>query len=65
MSTPVGTTVVMGVLQGILMKHKSECNSDVQLNEQWARSVLHCMSFTKRKVNSWFQRILMKSRNNS
>ena len=33
---PVGTTAVMGVAQGILMKHKSKCNSDIKLNKEWA-----------------------------
>lgn len=42
----------MGVAQGILMKHKSECNSDIQLNKEWARSVLRRMGFTNRKANS-------------
>ena len=42
----------MDVAQGTLMKHMSECNSDVQLNKEWARSVLCHMGFTKRKANS-------------
>ena len=31
--TPVGTTVVIGAAKGILMKHKSECNSEIRLNK--------------------------------
>ena len=34
--TPVGTTVVIGAAQGILMKHKSKCNSDIRLKKEWA-----------------------------
>ena len=50
--TPVGTTVVIGAAKGILMKHKSECNSEIRLNKEWARSLLRRMGFTKRKANS-------------
>ena len=32
--TPVGTTTVTGAAQGILMKHKSKCNSDIKLNKE-------------------------------
>ena len=48
--TPIGTSVVIGVGQGILMKHKSCC--DIKLNKEWARSVLRRMGFTKRRANS-------------
>ena len=50
--TPVGTTVVMGVAEGILMKYKSQFKSDVKLNKEWARSVLCRMGYTKRKASS-------------
>ena len=47
--TPIGTTVVIGIGRGILMKYKSNC--DIKLNKEWARSVLHRMGFTKRRAN--------------
>ena len=50
MRTLIGTTVVIGIGQGILMKYKSNC--DIKLNKEWARSVLHRMGFTKRRANS-------------
>ena len=49
--TPIGTSVVIGIGQGILMKYKSNC-SDIKLNKEWARSVLRRMGFTKRRANS-------------
>ena len=48
--TPTGTSVVIGIGQGILMKHKSHC--DIKLNKEWARSVLRRMGFMKRRANS-------------
>ena len=48
--TPIGTSVVIGIGQGILMKYKSNC--DIKLNKEWARSVLRRMGFTKRRANS-------------
>ena len=50
--TSVGTTVVMGIAEGILMKYKSQFKSGIKLNKEWARSVLCHMGFTKRKANS-------------
>jgi len=50
--TSVGTTVVMGVAEGILMKYKSQFKSGIKLNKEWARSVLCHMGFTKRRANS-------------
>ena len=50
--TPVGTTVVIGAAQGILMNHKSKGNSEIRLNKEWARSLLCRIGFTKRNANS-------------
>ena len=50
--TSVGTTVVMGVAEGRLIKYKSQFKSGIKLNKEWARSVLRRMKFTKRKANS-------------
>ena len=50
--TSVGTTVVMGVAEGILMKYKSQFKSGIKSNKEWAQSILHLMGFTKRKANS-------------
>ena len=50
--TSVGTTVVMGVAEGILMKYKSQFKSGIKLNKEWAWSVLRRMGFTIRKANS-------------
>ena len=50
--TSVGTTVVMGVAEGILMKYKSRFKSGIKLNKEWAQSILRRMGFTKRKANS-------------
>ena len=47
--TPIGTTVVIGAAQGILIKHKSNCNSEIRLNKEW---LLRRMGFTKRKAKS-------------
>ena len=49
--TPIGTSVVIGIGQGILMKYRSN-RSDIKLNKEWARSVLCRMGFTKRRANS-------------
>ena len=46
--TPIGTSVIIGVGRGILLKHKK---STVVLNKEWAKSVLHRMGYTKRKAN--------------
>jgi len=45
--TPIGTNVVIAIGKGILVKHKSQCNCAIELNKEWARSVLQCMGFTK------------------
>jgi len=34
--TPVGTAVVMGVAEGILIKYKSQFKSGIKLNKEWA-----------------------------
>lgn len=47
--TPIGTSVIIGVGRGILLKHKK---STVVLNKEWAKSVLRRMGYTKRKANS-------------
>ena len=53
---PVGTSIVIGVGRGILLKHNksllSECGGPVFLNKEWAKSVLRRMGFTKRRANS-------------
>ena len=49
--TPIGTSAVIGVRLGILKKHQSN-GDNIKLNKEWARSVLRCMGFTKRRACS-------------
>ena len=53
---PVGTSVVIGVGRGIMLKHSkpmlSEFGGAVSLSKEWAKSVLRRMGFTKRRANS-------------
>ena len=50
--TPIGTSVVIGIGTGILMKHKKATASSFKLTKEWAKSVLRWMGYTKRKANS-------------
>ena len=50
--TPIGTSVVIGIGTGILMKHKKATASSYKLNKEWAKSVLRRMGYAKRKANS-------------
>jgi len=52
--TPIGTSVVIGITTGILMKHKktTATGSSYQRTKEWAKSVLRHVGFTKRKANS-------------
>ena len=47
--TAIGTSVVIGVGKGILLKHKK---STVELGKEWAKSVLQQMGYMKRRANS-------------
>jgi len=38
--TPIGTSVVIGIGTGILMKYKKATASSFKLNKEWAKSVL-------------------------
>lgn len=53
---PVGTSVVIGIGRGILLKHSKaslqEFGGTIHLNKEWAKSVLRRMGFTKRRANS-------------
>ena len=53
---PVGTSVVIGVGRGIMLKHSKpmllEFGGAVSLSKEWAKSVLRRMGFTKRRANS-------------
>ena len=48
---PVGTSIVIGVGHGIMLKHVrsslEEFGATVQFNKEWAKSVLRRMGFTK------------------
>ena len=46
---PIGTSVIICVGRRILLKHKK---LTVVLNEEWAKSVLRRMGYTKRRANS-------------
>ena len=50
--TPIGTSVVIGIGTGILLKHKKATASSFKLTKEWAKSVLRRMGFTKRKANT-------------
>ena len=47
--TAIGTSVVIGVGKGILLKHKKPT---VELGKEWAKSILQWMGYTKRRANS-------------
>jgi hypothetical protein len=53
---PVGTSVVIGVGKGIMLKNSkyllSEFGGTISLNKEWAKSVLRRMGYTKRRANS-------------
>ena len=53
---PIGTSVVIGMGRGILLKHNrsqlEEYGGMIKLNKEWAKSILRRMGFTKRKANS-------------
>ena len=53
---PVGTSIVIGVGRRIMLKRDrsslEEFGGTVQLNKEWAKSVLRRMGFTKRRANS-------------
>ena len=53
---PIGTTVVIGVGRGILLKHDrrslEEFGGHIKLGKECAKSVLHRMGFSKRRGNS-------------
>ena len=44
--TPIGTSVVIGIGTGILLKHKKATASSFKLTKEWAKSVLRQMGFT-------------------
>ena len=54
--TPIGTSIIMGIGRGIMLKHNrtglKEFGGLVNLNKEWAKSVLRRMGFSKRRVNS-------------
>ena len=53
---PIGTSVVIGMGREILLKHNKshleEYGGVINLNKEWAKSILCRMGFTKRKANS-------------
>ena len=51
----IGTSVVIGVGKGILLKRKKPT---IELGKEWAKSILHQMGYTKRRVNSKCQVLL-------
>ena len=50
--TATGTSVVIGVGTGVLMKHTGKKPSAGKLSKEWALSVLCRMGYTKRKASS-------------
>ena len=50
--TAIGTSVVIGVRTGVLMKHTGKKPPPGKLSKEWAMSVLHRMGYTKRKASS-------------
>ena len=54
--TAIGSSVVVGIGRGILLKHDraslDEFGGPIKLNKEWARSVLRRMGFSKRRANS-------------
>ena len=54
--TPIGTSVIIGVARGLLLKNNKSLILDfgghISLNKEWAKSVLRRMNFTKRRGNS-------------
>ena len=53
--TPIGTDIVCAVARGILLEHGKwsvEVRDGKFLNNEWARSVLHRMGFTKWRASS-------------
>ena len=56
--TPIGTTVVIGIGRGLIMKSKNVspgyyCASEnIELSREWAKSVLRRMGYSKRRASS-------------
>ena len=54
--TPIGSTIVVAVARGILLKHNKAMLEDfggpLKLNHHWAKQVLRRMGFSKRRANS-------------
>ena len=54
--TPIGTSIIMGIGRGIMLKHNrtglKEFGGLVNLNKEWAKSVLRRMGFSKRTASS-------------
>ena len=53
---PISTSVVVGIGRGVLLKMNKACLGEfggtVNLNKEWAKSILRRMGFTKRRANS-------------
>uniref|UniRef100_A0A1X7U266 HTH CENPB-type domain-containing protein n=1 Tax=Amphimedon queenslandica TaxID=400682 RepID=A0A1X7U266_AMPQE len=54
--TPIGSTIVVAVARGILLKHNrqmmEEFGGSLKPNKSWAKQVLWRMGFSKRRANS-------------
>ena len=54
--TPIGTSIIMAIGRGIMLKHNrtglKEFGGLVNLNKEWAKSVLRRMGFSKRRASS-------------
>ena len=48
--TSIGMSVDIGIGTRILMKHKKATASSFEFTKEWAKSVLHWVGYTKRKV---------------
>uniref|UniRef100_A0A1X7V9A7 Uncharacterized protein n=1 Tax=Amphimedon queenslandica TaxID=400682 RepID=A0A1X7V9A7_AMPQE len=52
----VSSSIVIGLSQGLLLKHNKSLLSDfgapITLNKAWAHCIIRCMSFTKSRGNS-------------
>ena len=54
--TPIGTSIITGIGRGIMLEHNrtglKEFGGLVNLNKEWAKSVLRRMGFSKRRASS-------------
>ena len=53
---PIGTSVIIGIGRGILLKHNrsglEEFGGSLKLNKEWAKCILRRMGYSKRRANA-------------